>query len=127
MNRFALATIALLSSVSLAQAQGYDETRCRSAQSQTQAPAWGQGTATGLAGDYVIVRDCFGNVVDCRTIAWWCAHASNPRVAAIVFHSGGQVSIRFNFNVFTAANPYVQGGTYEIVRNNVLIDRDRLY
>lgn len=129
MNRIALAAVVLLSTASLAQAQSYDETRCRSAQSQNQAPAWGQGTATGFASDLIVIKNCNGQIVDCHTVGWWCAQpqGSTQRLSGVTNHSGGQTSIRFNFNVFTAANPLVQGGTYEILRNNVLIDRDRLY
>lgn len=117
------ALVAMASLPVLAQA---DETRCRSANDVSQASAWGQGTATGFPSDTIIIRNCYFQIVDCRSV-WNWAISGSPAVNQVVNHSGGQCSIRFNYYVITAAVPLVQGGTVEVVRNGAVIDRDRLY
>jgi hypothetical protein len=125
MNRFAIALLALPALAGVASAQ-YDESRCRSAQSPNFAYAWDRGTATGQLGDMVTFKIAGGTVISSRSIAWWCDRwlAGDPRVQDVVFHSGGQVSIRFNFFCF-AHN--LAGGNYEIRRNGVFIDNDPIY
>ena len=125
MNRFAIALLALPALAGVASAQ-YDESRCRSGYSSNYAYAWDRGTATGLPGDVVTFKIAGGTTVSSRTISWWCNQwfAGDPRVQDVVFHSGGQISIRFNFYCFSH---YMGGGNYEIRRNGVFIDNDPIY
>ena len=125
MNRFAIALLALPALAGVASAQ-YDESRLRSAQSPNFAYAWDRGTATGYLNDVVTFRDRYGNVLSSRTIGWWCDryYAGDLRVGSVVIHSGGQVSIRFNFYCFSHN---MAGGNYEIRRNGVFIDNDPIY
>lgn len=120
----ALTVLSLLSGVANAQA---DESRCRSWLSPYSAPAWDCGTSTGLAGDYVIVRNCYGQVVFCETVAWCCSHigAYNGFIRGVEFHSGGQISVRLYFPGLGNV-PALTGGVYEVRRNGFVIDRDAL-
>jgi hypothetical protein len=125
MNRFAIALLALPALNGIASAQ-YDESRLRSAQSSNFAYANNRGTATGYLGDVVSFKIANGTTVSSRTLAWWCDQwlAGDPRVQDVVFHSNGQISVRFNFYCF---HNYMGGGHYEIRRNGVFIDNDPIY
>jgi hypothetical protein len=125
MNRFAIALLALPALNGIASAQ-YDESRLRSAQSSNFANATMGGTATGNLGDVLTFKIAGGATVSSRTLGWWCDRwlAGDPRVHSVVFHTNGQISVRFNLYCF--ANN-LAGGHYEIRRNGVFIDNDPIY
>lgn len=101
------------------------ETACRSAVSDNYAYAWDRGTASGRPDDLIAIRDCFGRIVACRSIRDWAADRG-PYVYEVAVHSGGNWSIRFCYFAFTAANPFVQGGSVEVIRSGQVVDRDPL-
>ena len=121
MNKKILALASLSLFASVANAQSADESRCRSWLSPYSAPAWDCGTATGFGGDWIIVKNRHGQVVFCQTVAWCCNNVGGF-VRGIEFHSGGQVSVRLYFPGLGNAS----GGSYEVQRNGVVIDRDAL-
>ncbi len=104
----------------------YNESNCRSVESIYSASAWGRGTATGYLGDVITIRDRNNRVHASRTVQQWRNSCPSPFVLAVDATSSGQYSIRFCYAAFTLINPLVQGGTVEVTRNGVLIDRDRL-
>lgn len=124
MNRLTLAALAASLFAGAAVAQTPDENKCRSAESVYSAYSYLYGTASGRATDTIIFRRANGTVLSSRSVGSWCgAYGSDARVYDVVFHSSGEISIRFRMFCFTQ----IAGGTYEVVRNGVVIDRDRIW
>jgi hypothetical protein len=116
----AIATLSLFTSV--ASAQSFEETRCRSDASVYSAPANSRGTASGISSDYVCVFDKFGNLVFFQTVAWCINHPGNPYIYQVVANSGGQFSVRLNLYNFANLN----GGSYAVWRNGSFVDIDAI-
>lgn len=127
MTRFTLSLLTLTLLASVALAQSTDETRCRSAASVYTAPSNGQGTVTGFPSDWVQLHNSEGKLISRLPISYWC-QPGRPQVREVVFHqSSGQISIRFDYAVFTNNHPKLKGGTVSITTSaRYLIDCDRL-
>ena len=126
MTRFIPASIVATLLASLAFAQSTDETRCRSSASVYTASSNGHGTVTGFSTDLVLLHNSEGKLISCFPISYWC-QPGRPQVREVVFHSSGQISIRFDYAVFTNNHPKLKGGTVSITTSSGhLIDCDRL-
>ncbi len=102
----------------------YDESRIRTASSSTQVEGRvGQTlffTVTGYLSDTASIQNCFGSntlIGSISNLRW------HPYVYEVVYHSGGQASLRF---CVPSAGAVLNGGTVTVQRGATLIDRDRI-
>ena len=118
LSRIAMVAAALCGLTGAANAQ-YDETRIRQWDQNTRVCAWGgwmDFTVSGFAGDRV--QGPFVNA----TIGQIAANPGAYGVHQVVFHSGGQFSVRFSIPAKRAWNQQVLC----VLRNGTLIDGDRI-
>jgi hypothetical protein len=115
------AAMTLLSGAAMAQA---DETRIRQADQDREVRGVVAQpllfTVTGPASDLVAVQLANNAIFAAGTIGQL---RSSPFVREVIYHTGGQISLRLCFPSPQAA---FNGGTVSIQRGALLIDRDRI-
>ncbi len=125
MLRKALPLTLLLALTPLASAQT-NENQIRSSTSIYSAQACGFGTVTAIPTDVILFRDANGREITSltRTAGYWLARPYSGPIYGIDPGANGNYSIRFYFGWFGSV---INNGTIEIIRNGVVLDRDRLF
>lgn len=123
-NRSILAAAVIAAGLAAPALAQYDETRIRTAASQTQVEGHINQpllfTVTGYLTDVASVQICTGQTAFSGTLS---SLRTSPFVYEIVNHSGGQTSLRF---CFPSAQAAFGGGTVTVQRGATIIDRDRI-